>query len=124
MKNTLLPRYLGCGLGFFVMQLALSGFAMEAWASALIGAAILAAVYMAVRMVTRALTLAFDLVLLGLPKLFLEAWLLMLLSRIIPGITLNGYWPAMGMLLAGLLGMAAGKQINSYTARASGGSLS
>jgi len=111
MRNTLIGRLPGCAIGFFIAALALPMIVVESIPALALAACLLAALYIAARLITRLLTMAFDLILLGLPRLFLEAWVLMLLCRIVPGISIEGYWPSMALLLCGLAGMEAGRWI-------------
>ncbi len=111
MTNTLWGRIPGCALGFLAAALVLPAVDTDTLPMLALGACLLAILYMIVRLVTRAVTLAFDLILFGLPRLFLEAVILLGLSHIVPGMYVRGYWSAMAMLLCGLGGMAVGRRI-------------
>lgn len=108
MRNLLLPKLLGCYAGFLLAGL-LPGVAVESWPLYVVGAALLALLYFASRLITRAVTLAFDLVFLGLPRLFLEAVILLGLSHLAMGVRIEGYWWAMLTLLLGLGGLTCGR---------------
>lgn len=105
MKNTFLARTLGFWAGLMVSGAALPGVSVANWALFMLGAAVVTILYVAARLVTRALTLAFDIILFGLPRFFLEAALILWFFRLVPGATILGYWWAMAALLIGLCGM-------------------
>jgi putative membrane protein len=83
------------------------GVQVEGWGSALIGALVLGFVNAVVRPLMVFLTLPFTIFTFGLFLLVVNALMLWLVAALVPGIRIQGFWPAlMGSLVLTLLNLA------------------
>jgi putative membrane protein len=83
------------------------GVHVEGWGSALIGALVLGFVNAVVRPLMVFLTLPFTILTFGLFLLVVNALMLWLVAALVPGIRIQGFWPAlMGSLALTLLNLA------------------
>jgi putative membrane protein len=83
------------------------GVHVEGWGSALIGALVLGFVNAVVRPLMVFLTLPFTILTFGLFLLVVNALMLWLVAALVPGIRIQGFWPAlMGSLVLTLLNLA------------------
>lgn len=83
------------------------GVHVEGWGSALIGALVLGFVNAVVRPLMVFLTLPFTILTFGLFLLVINALMLWLVAALVPGIRIQGFWPAlMGSLVLTLLNLA------------------
>ena len=83
------------------------GVQVEGWGSALIGALVLGFVNAVVRPLMVFLTLPFTIFTFGLFLLVVNALMLWLVAVLVPGIRIQGFWPAlMGSLVLTLLNLA------------------
>ncbi|MGZ5017778.1 MAG: phage holin family protein [Methylobacter sp.] len=80
------------------------GVQVEGWGSALIGAIVLGLVNAVVRPVMVVLTLPLTVLSFGLFLLVINALMLLLMAALVPGIRVQGFWPALvGSLVLTLL---------------------
>ncbi|MGZ4990079.1 MAG: phage holin family protein [Methylobacter sp.] len=80
------------------------GVQVEGWGSALIGAIVLGLVNAVVRPVMVFLTLPLTVISFGLFLLVINALMLLLMAALVPGIRVQGFWPALvGSLVLTLL---------------------
>lgn len=83
------------------------GVQVEGWGAALIGAMVLGFVNAVVRPVMVFLTLPLTVISFGLFLLVINALMLWLMAALVPGIHVQGFWPAlMGSLVLTLLNLA------------------
>ncbi|MDO9270926.1 MAG: phage holin family protein [Methylobacter sp.] len=83
------------------------GVQVEGWGAALIGAMVLGFVNAVVRPVMVFLTLPLTVISFGLFLLVINALMLWLMAALVPGIRVQGFWPAlMGSLVLTLLNLA------------------
>jgi putative membrane protein len=83
------------------------GVHVEGWGSALIGALVLGFVNAVVRPLMVFLTLPFTIFTFGLFLLVVNALMLWLVAALVPGIRIQGFWPAfLGSLVLTLLNLA------------------
>ncbi|MDP1664725.1 MAG: phage holin family protein [Methylobacter sp.] len=83
------------------------GVQVEGWGAALIGAVVLGFVNAVVRPVMVFLTLPLTVISFGLFLLVINALMLWLMAALVPGIRVQGFWPAlMGSLVLTLLNLA------------------
>jgi putative membrane protein len=85
------------------------GVQIEGWGSAIIGALVLGAVNAVVKPIMIALTLPLTVLSLGLFLLVINALMLGLMASLVPGIRVQGFWPALvGSLVLTLLNLVVG----------------
>jgi putative membrane protein len=85
------------------------GVQIEGWGSAIIGAIVLGIVNAVVKPIMIALTLPLTVLSLGLFLLVINALMLGLMAALVPGIRVQGFWPALvGSLVLTLLNLAVG----------------
>jgi putative membrane protein len=104
-------------LGFVVTAVILivvskivSGFEVDGFGPAIIAAIVLGIVNGTLGFVLRILTFPINFLTLGLFSFVISALMLLLVSKIVPGFKINGFWPA----LLGALLIALGKALVSY----------
>jgi len=68
------------------------------WAGLLAGI-VLTLLHVLIRPLLLLITLPFNLISLGLFTLVINAWMVMLTDKIIPGVTIPGFWPALAASL-------------------------
>jgi putative membrane protein len=83
-------------LGLWVASLLLSGIRFESTAKLAIAAVLLGVINAVVRPIAFILTLPLTLVTLGLFLFVLNAAMVGLVARLVPGFTISGFWTAMG----------------------------
>lgn len=83
-------------LGLWVASLLLSGIHFESPAKLAIAAVLLGVINAVVRPIAFILTLPLTLVTLGLFLFVLNAAMVGLVARLVPGFTISGFWTAMG----------------------------
>ena len=83
-------------LGLWVASLLLSGIRFESTAKLAIAAVLLGVINAVVRPIAFILTLPITLVTLGLFLFVLNAAMVGLVARLVPGFTISGFWTAMG----------------------------
>ena len=83
-------------LGLWVASLLLSGIRFESTAKLAIAAVLLGVINAVVRPIAFILTLPLTLVTLGLFLFVLNAAMVGLVARLMPGFTISGFWTAMG----------------------------
>jgi putative membrane protein len=83
-------------LGLWVASLLLSGIRFESPAKLAIAAVLLGVINAVVRPIAFILTLPLTLVTLGLFLFVLNAAMVGLVARLVPGFTISGFWTAMG----------------------------
>jgi len=83
-------------LGLWVASLLLSGIRFESTAKLAIAAMLLGVINAVVRPIAFILTLPLTLVTLGLFLFVLNAAMVGLVARLVPGFTISGFWTAMG----------------------------
>jgi len=83
-------------LGLWVASLLLSGIRFESTAKPAIAAVLLGVINAVVRPIAFILTLPLTLVTLGLFLFVLNAAMVGLVARLVPGFTISGFWTAMG----------------------------
>jgi putative membrane protein len=83
-------------LGLWVASLLLSGIRFESPAKLAIAAVLLGVINAVVRPIAFILTLPITLVTLGLFLFVLNAAMVGLVARLVPGFTISGFWTAMG----------------------------
>lgn len=85
------------------------GVQIEGWGSAIIGAIVLGVVNAVVKPVMVVLTLPLTVLSLGLFLLVINALMLGLMAALVPGIRVQGFWPALvGSLVLTLLNLIVG----------------
>jgi putative membrane protein len=84
------------GLGLWLASLLLSGIRFESPAKLAIAAVLLGVINAVVRPIAFILTLPLTLVTLGLFLFVLNAAMVGLVARLVPGFTISGFWTAMG----------------------------
>ncbi len=109
MKPTLWGRLAGCYVGFLSAGAVLPGLKVESWPVYAVGCALAAILYFFARLITRPIAVAFDLLLLGIPRLFLDALPVWGILALAPGAMVSGYWTALGAVLLASLGMWIGR---------------
>jgi putative membrane protein len=86
-----------------------SGVQVEGWGAALFGALVLGFVNAVVRPLMVMLTLPFTILTFGLFLLVVNALMLWLVAGLVPGIHIQGFWPALlGSLVLTVLNLAIG----------------
>lgn len=109
-------RLVGVGLRWIVLAMAVwaatnivRGVSSDDWPSLLVAALVLGVLNSLVKPVLVALALPFVVFTFGLFLLFINAFLLMLTSKLVPGFHVAGFWPAMGAsLLISVLSLLLG----------------
>ncbi len=115
MRRSMFARLIGCFAGFSLAGAVLPGARPDGWAAYLMAAAVMTPLYFLARLITRPIALAFDLLLFGLPCLFLEALVIWGYAALLPGIAAGGYWYAVATLLLGVGGAwLAGKAMPDF----------
>ncbi len=115
--NKLLAKIIGGALGFLCVCAALPGARTGAWPGFLLALCVMTALYMALRLLTRPLTLAFDILLLGIPRFLVEAAVVLGLAHALPSVELPGYWWALLAVIACNVGMHIGRNAAKDAAR-------
>jgi len=101
-------------LGLWVASLLLSGIRFESTAKLAIAAVLLGVINAVVRPIAFILTLPLTLVTLGLFLFVLNAAMVGLVARLVPGFTISGFWTAMGAaVIVGLVSWLGSSLIGS-----------
>jgi putative membrane protein len=87
-------------LTFLVLSRTLPGFYLQGWGSAVIAALLLGLANATLGFVLKILTFPLILVTFGLFSFVVNALMLLLVAVVVPGFSINGFWPA---LLAALV---------------------
>jgi putative membrane protein len=88
------------------------GVQVDGWVPALVGSVVLGLVNAFVRPVMVVFTLPLTILSLGLFLLIVNAFMLLLVAAIVPGIRIQGFWPALtGSLLLTALNIAIGSNL-------------
>ena len=110
----LLLRAAISALGLWVASLLLSGIRFESTAKLAIAAVLLGVINAVVRPIAFILTLPLTLVTLGLFLFVLNAAMVGLVARLVPGFTISGFWTAMGAaVIVGLVSWLGSSLIGS-----------
>jgi len=80
---------------FVALAMKLPGFYVDGWGSALLAALVLGIVNVTVGPILKILTFPIILLTLGLFSFVVNAILILLVAFLVPGLSINGFWPAL-----------------------------
>jgi len=80
---------------FFILGQKLPGFHVDSWMTAVLAALALGAVNVTLGPILKFLTFPITLLTLGLFSFVINAVLILLVAFLIPGLSINGFWPAL-----------------------------
>ena len=102
-------RWVVLALAVWVATHVVRGISADDWPSLLVAALVLGILNSLVKPILVALALPFVVFTFGLFLLFINAFLLMLTAKVVPGFHVAGFWPAMGAsLIVSVLSMLLG----------------
>jgi putative membrane protein len=111
--KSIVLRWLALTIGVWVAASLVPGIDTADVSSLLVAALVLGVLNSLVKPILVALALPFVVFTFGIFLLFINAFLLLLTSRLVPGFHVNGFWPAMGAsLMISILSMVLGVPAN------------
>ena len=94
MAKTVLHFLVTAGV-FFILGQNLPGFHVDSWMTAILSALALGAINVTVGPILKFLTFPITLLTLGLFSFVINAALILVVAFLIPGLRINGFWPAL-----------------------------